>query len=316
MGKIIIGRGNGTAFCAGGDAKIGGDVDLPACTAHRMAIENAVFAMLDAKLNAFRMSDPHMSSDGKIGTYLAVTGNSILGHKIRHLGLATHCIPSRRIPSVLERLGQVRIALDGASACKDVESVIAELETFAAPESVREEDRSEVEKWARMTLDVPALRSPTSLKAAFEAIRIAGRKDYNPLQRDLAINIAFAVSTSPPSFLPFPLLITLFMLMNKDPANKRPNWSPSTLEEVSPATARTPAEINLRYYVLPRENDVGAFVLENTSDSGASGVSAEEVVAHFEGKTRGKSGVWFKVKEVLVRRCETMMDGWLRIFSV
>jgi 3-hydroxyisobutyryl-CoA hydrolase len=120
------------------------------------------------------------------------------------------------------------------------------------------------------------------------------------------------------------------VLVNKDPANRRPNWSPSTLEEVSPAyvwdtflsptspyvisapllqTERTSAGINVSYYALPSENDIGAFVLEKTTHSG---VSVEEVVAHFEAKTRRKSGVRFKVKEVLTRRCETMKDGHLK----
>jgi 3-hydroxyisobutyryl-CoA hydrolase len=120
------------------------------------------------------------------------------------------------------------------------------------------------------------------------------------------------------------------VLVNGAPANKRPNWSPSTLEEVSPAymwdtffsptspyvvsapriqTERTSAGINAGYHALSSENDIGAFVLENTTHGG---VSVEEVVAHFEAKTSRKSGVRFKVKEVLARRCEMMKDGRLK----
>jgi Enoyl-CoA hydratase/isomerase len=101
--------------------------------------------------------------------------------------------------------GWVRAALDRAFACHDVESIIAELETFATPEFVRVEDQSEVQTWARRTLDALALRSPTSLKIALEAIRMAEREDYrlsDVLQRDLAMNLntAFAVRTPPLSF--------------------------------------------------------------------------------------------------------------------
>jgi Enoyl-CoA hydratase/isomerase len=74
--------------------------------------------------------------------------------------------------------GQVCAALDRAFACNNVESIIAELETFAAPEFVRVEDQSRVQKWARMTLDALAQRSPTSLKITLEAVRIAEREDY------------------------------------------------------------------------------------------------------------------------------------------
>jgi hypothetical protein len=68
-------------------------------------------------------------------------------------------------------------------------------------------------------------------------------------------------------------------------------------------TERTSARINVGYYALPSENDIGAFVLENTTHSV---VSVEEVVAHFEAETRRESGVRFKVKEVLTPRCGTM----------
>jgi hypothetical protein len=40
-----------------------------------------------------------------------------------------------------------------------------------------------------------------------------------------------------------------------------------------------------------------------------SAVSVEEVVAHFQAKTRGESEALFKVKESLARRSETMKDG-------
>ncbi|KAF9508903.1 hypothetical protein BS47DRAFT_1414311 [Hydnum rufescens UP504] len=404
--KIIIGRGNGPAFCAGGDVKsaiqfaadpstlsnalnfyqdqfqlyynlatiskpyvaimegitFGGGVGISAYAPYRIATEKTVFAMPEVKIGCF----PDVGStyvfarlDGQVGTYLALTGNSVTGYEVYHLGLATHYIPSRRISSVLERLdalevlgphtinetlsefdtepgsmleaesqlsisrGQVRAALDRAFACNDVESIIAELENF-----VRAEDQSEVQTWARRTLDALALRSPTSLKVTLEALRMAEREDYrlsDALQRDLAINTAFTSGATPD----FNTGVTS-VLVNKDPANKRPNWSPSTLEEVSRAyvwdtffsptspyvmsapriqTERPLPGINLGYYALPSENDVGAFVLENTTHSG---VSVEEVVAHFEATTRGKSGVRFKVKEVLARRCETMKDGRLK----
>ncbi|KAF9505264.1 hypothetical protein BS47DRAFT_562525 [Hydnum rufescens UP504] len=119
-------------------------------------------------------------------------------------------------------------------------------------------------------------------------------------------------------------------LTKKDVADKRPNWSPSTLEEVSPAyvwdtffnptspyirriqTERTSAELDLGYYALPSESDIGMFALGNTTDSRASGVSAEEVVVHLEAKMRGTSGVRFKEKGMLARCCETIRDGRLK----
>ncbi|KAF9514898.1 hypothetical protein BS47DRAFT_1391997 [Hydnum rufescens UP504] len=191
--------------------------------------------------------------------------------------------------------GEVRVALDRAFSRKDVESIIAELETLAAPES------------------------PTNLKVTLEAVRIAERDDFrlsDALQMELGIATAFASGGSPD----FDTGVKS-VLVDKDPADKRPNWSPSTVAEpdipyVMSAprvhTERTSAEINLGYYALPSENDTGTYVLGNTGDSGASAVSADEVVARFEAKMRGKSGVRFKVEEVLARRCETMKEGWLK----
>jgi 3-hydroxyisobutyryl-CoA hydrolase len=220
---------------------VGGGVGVSAYAPYRIGTENTVFAMPEVKLGYF----PDVGAsyllarlDGEIGTYLALTGNPISAYEVYHLGLATHYIPSRRIPSVLERLGalealgphtinetlnefdtepssapeaesqlsisrgEVRVALDRAFSRKDVESIIAELETFAAPESVPAEHQTDVQKWARSTLDALALRSPTSLKVTLEAVRIAGRDDFrlsDALQMELGIATAFAVRTFFPS---------------------------------------------------------------------------------------------------------------------
>lgn len=77
-------------------------------------------------------------------------------------------------------------------------------------------------------------------------------------------------------------------------------------------TERTSASVNLGYYALPSENDIGAFLLGYTNDSGASAVTTEEVVARFETKMKGKPGIRAKVEEVTGRRCEKVDGGWLK----
>lgn len=42
--------------------------------------------------------------DGEIGTYLALTANTLTGEETFRLGLATHFVESSRIPQLLERL--------------------------------------------------------------------------------------------------------------------------------------------------------------------------------------------------------------------
>ncbi|KAF9505262.1 hypothetical protein BS47DRAFT_1368206 [Hydnum rufescens UP504] len=66
------------------------------------------------------------------------------------------------------------------------------------------------------------------------------------------------------------------VLVNKDPADERPNWSRSM-----------PAE-------MPTEKNIGAFVLGNTPNSAVPALSAEEALTRFEAKMKGKSGVQFK----------------------
>lgn len=157
-----------------------------------------------------------------------------ISHSCRHLyietqysssehGLATHFIPARRIPQLLDRLvelhqphasvidriiedlssereagerpapfiGAVRTALDIAFRHNKVEAIISELEAMVGTEN------REVQKWATDTLEMLHLRSPTSLKVALQAIR-RGRKLSlrDALDMELKIATAFCVSRS------------------------------------------------------------------------------------------------------------------------
>lgn len=111
--------------------------------------------------------------------------------------LATHYIPQRRIPAVLEALaaldnptmdminstielsyyepqdseppipltGSVRAALDSAFGHNSVEAIFQSLENYQ-----RSSDE-QVKAWATSTLDSLNLRSPTSLRVALHALR-------------------------------------------------------------------------------------------------------------------------------------------------
>ncbi|KAF9503453.1 hypothetical protein BS47DRAFT_1386451 [Hydnum rufescens UP504] len=74
------------------------------------------------------------------------------------------------------------------------------------------------------------------------------------------------------------------VLVNKGPADERPNWSSSM-------PAETPSLL-----WSPSEKNIGGFVLGNTPNSGVPALSAEEALARFEARVKGKGGVWFKCK--------------------
>lgn len=136
-------------------------------------------------------------------------------------GLATHFIPSRRIPQLLDQLvelhqphatlidrtiedlssereageppapftGAKRLALDLAFSQHTVEEIIAQLESFLTVEN------KEVQKWAADTLEMLHMRSPTSLKVALRAIRQGRRQTLlEALNMELKIATAFCVS--------------------------------------------------------------------------------------------------------------------------
>lgn len=138
-------------------------------------------------------------------------------------GLATHYIPQRRIPAVLEALaslenptmdainstielsyyepeaskppialtGSVRAALDSAFSHKSVEKIFESLEAY------KRSSDEQVKAWAASTLTTLNLRSPTSLRVALHALR--ENKDLGlieALRTELGIATALCVRSS------------------------------------------------------------------------------------------------------------------------
>ena len=135
-------------------------------------------------------------------------------------GLATHYVPSRRIPSLLESLasledpsleiinstieefyyepdadestiplrGPVRVALDSAFCHQSVEDIMTALEAHTLSMDAA------VSSWATETLKVLNLRSPTSLRIALHAFRRSkNSKLRDVLRTELGIATALCV---------------------------------------------------------------------------------------------------------------------------
>ncbi|KAK7038109.1 mitochondrial 3-hydroxyisobutyryl-CoA hydrolase [Favolaschia claudopus] len=236
---------------------MGGGVGLCANAPFRVATENTMFAMPETKIGYCPDvgSSYYMSRlDGQLGTYLALTGDSLQGRAVFELGFATHFIPSRRIPMLMERLsnlettdkalvdrtleelsserepeeppspfvGLTRVALDSAFRHDRVERIFAELELLSMdvqPEEVR--------TWASKTLAMLQDRSPTSLKVALKAIRRGSTQTLEEAYNmELKIATAFCNGASPD----FATGVTAVLV---EKMKTKPDWKPSSLEEVT-----------------------------------------------------------------------------------
>ncbi|KAL5490032.1 EHD3 [Sanghuangporus weigelae] len=236
---------------------MGGGVGLSAHAPFRIATETTVFAMPETKIGYCPdVGANHFLPllDGEIGTYLGLSGETIRGRAVFELGLATHFVPSRRVPQLLSLLGSmdeptlpminkaiedhfgeslaeearnpligdVRVALDTAFGHKTVEEILAALEKLGNSAS------ADVGKWAKNTLASLKLRSPISLKVALEAIRRGKRLSLaDALRMELGIATAFLTGASR----------DFFTGVNKVLVDKlrdeRPPWDPTDLPEVT-----------------------------------------------------------------------------------
>lgn len=118
----------------------------------------------------------------------------------------------------------------------------------------------------------------------------------------------------------------------------RPDWSPTTLEEVSdeivdrffdqesPYLASVPElkypfvsgeSRNYSEYALPTEKEIRDMVTGEHANGGDTGITLDELVSSFEEMTDRKMGVREKIYEVVARKCELVdnSDGnkvWLK----
>lgn len=237
---------------------MGGGVGLSAPAIFRVATEKTVLAMPETKIGycpdvgaSFFLS----RMDGELGTYLALTGDTLRGRSVFELGFATHFVHSTRIPQLIEGLsslteptssqinsmieefsterepdeaptqltGEIRAVLDSAFKHNTVEEIVADLESIKATHS----DTS-VTQWASNALQLVSWMSPTSLKVALKAIRNGKSMSLrNALQMELKIAAAYCNGASSDFFTGVTAVI-----INKE-RERRPPWNPSTLGEVT-----------------------------------------------------------------------------------
>ncbi len=223
---------------------MGGGVGLSVYGSHRVATEHTVFAMPETGIGLFpdvgggyflpRLPD-------ELGTYLALTGARLGPADALAAGIATHFVPSARLPALLDRLERTPLHTEPAETVSAVLDSLSEPAGPPALAAVREEIRgafgaSSVEEilarlrrldspWARETVESLASKSPTSLKVTLRLLREGARREleeelrveYRLTQRFVgAHDFCEGVRAA---------------LVDRD---HLPSWRPSALEQISP----------------------------------------------------------------------------------
>ena len=220
---------------------LGGGVGVAIDGSHRVAGDGFRFAMPEVGIGFF----PDIGATwflprlpGETGTWCALTGERIEAADATALGLATHRVPSARLPDLLDGLcGSVpvdallaafaepaalelpRHAIDRLFAADQVEDILSALDTAGAatgPDAA----------FARRTAATIRTKSPTSLKIALAQMRRGRDLDFEACLRT-EFRIVSRVATGHDFYEGIRAVI-----VDKD---QSPRWRPPTLAAVSDA---------------------------------------------------------------------------------
>ncbi len=215
---------------------MGGGVGLSAPARYRLATERTTFAMPETGIGLF----PDVGGGwflprlpGRIGLWLALTGARIKAADCLHAGLATHHVPSERLPELKAALAETpsniegllaqfhvdpgpapllahRAELDAAFGQGSVEAILAALEAGS--------------DWARAQALALRTKSPQTLKVAFRQLALGLAAP------DFAANMAMEYRIGARVVQRHDFLEGVrAVIVDKDNA---PKWDPATLEGV------------------------------------------------------------------------------------
>lgn len=239
---------------------MGGGVGLSAHGAHRIVTDRTKMAMPEVGLGFF----PDVGgtwllsrAPGEVGTYFALTGQTMSGADAVYAGAADVLVASKDWPAL-------RDALTNAPLQAKNSDVRAILEHFAVADSVapvakfREQIdsafahgtmeevvaalKSDGSEFARATLKALSEKSPTALKVTLELLRRA--RDSKSLKDCLVreYNSALAVFTSA-EFVEG----VRAAIIDKD---RNPKWSPARIEDVTPEIVEKYFAPNEKYKLI------------------------------------------------------------------
>ncbi|ORZ19549.1 ClpP/crotonase-like domain-containing protein [Absidia repens] len=323
---------------------MGGGVGLSVHAPFRIATENTLFAMPETKIGFF----PDVGGsfflsrlDGHLGVYLGLTGKRLKAADVLYAGVATHYVPSSRLPALEARLaeldnvshdvvngvieefsgeldqeagfslgGDVRAAIDRCFKYDNLKDIV---------EAVKKEEQANP-AWAQETLKYLTSMSPTSLKVSLQQIRSGAtltiaqcfKMEFHLLQKFLAgHDFKEGVYKT---------------LVHR---GQKSEWQPATLDDVDDLKIKAdyfnaPSDLTLdmlttkdfkqyphRKYMLPTEDDIKNVVTGEAADVGNYALTRDEVVDYLVRERNGKQGVKQKVNEVLARKTKVLenQDG-------
>ena len=330
---------------------MGGGVGLSVHAPIRIATERTVFAMPETKIGFF----PDVGAsfflprlEGKIGTYLGLTSETLDGVNAFYTGIATHYLDSSVLSSLTARLGEIefkdyenmhsrldtiaatlaeydtgiphdkpmllagelRKAIDRCFGYTEVEAIIRALEDEEQNTSLPQHVRA----WATKTLETLSDRSPTSLKVTLKQMQL-GRKWSISQAFKQEYHIAGKFLSRPD----FDSGVTA-RLIHKP--NTKPIWDPPSLQDVANKDVdrffNHEGEMPMK---LPNEGErdymeypflmglVREEAIEEVVRQG--GRTAKRVMAKFLEDSGRRTGTKEKVKEVLARNCDRDEEGYL-----
>ena len=327
---------------------MGGGVGLSVHAPIRIATERTVFAMPETTIGFF----PDVGGsfflprlEGRIGTYLALTSERLIGVNAFYAGVATDYIHSSSLSSLTARLaelefkdyedmharlaiiadtlaefdtglphdepmllaGELRKAIDRCFCFTKVETILRALED----EEKNAELPPEIRQWATRTLKTLSERSPTSLRVTLRQMELGRQWSIGEtFQNEYHIAANFM---SHPDFTNG----VSARLIHKT----TPEWDPASLQDVTRKSVddffdhegkfpmKLPAHERGRDY---REYPFRMGLVRESEIAEAvrqGGQTAERVVARFWDEGGQRTGTKEKVREVLARCCEVSSEG-------
>ncbi|KAI5783780.1 mitochondrial 3-hydroxyisobutyryl-CoA hydrolase [Pyronema domesticum] len=314
---------------------MGGGVGLSVHAPFRIATERTVFAMPETTIGFF----PDVGGsfflprlDGEIGTYLALTSQTLQGVNALYAGIATHYLHSSSLPDLEARLaeldfpdslpladreniinetideystglpsdsialgGSLRASIDRCFSADSIEGILLALSTETANKA-----------WAEQTTKTIRARSPTSLRVTLKQLRLGKNWTIGKtFQWEHQIATRFMYH---PDFVEG--VDKRLISKTNDPV-----WTPEKLEDAPESIVEEFFDIpagterlkllkegaaEYRKYPharfgLPTEEKVRSVVNQ-------ARLPAREIVEWFVREYKGKDGVREKVKEVLERK--------------
>lgn len=172
---------------------MGGGVGLSVHGKYRVASEKTLFAMPETAIGLF----PDVGGgyflprlQGKLGLYLALTGNRLKGRDIYHAGIATHFVTSKELPyledalthvsngnnvgDVLDSYHQKSNDTDSRFSLEDKLESINRIFSAATVEEIFQALEKDGTDWATKQLETLKKMSPTSMKVTQRQLEYGG----------------------------------------------------------------------------------------------------------------------------------------------